>query len=160
MSLEKFMKKDFVMVPATSSLVEVAKVMLERHVGDVIISRTKNGKAEVREDVIGIVTDRDLVLEFAKKGKLDPSRKAGEFAKGKLTLASLSDGLGAAIEKMNKNGVRRVPVVDADKKVVGILCADDCMEILGLEMSSLTGIMKNALKNEKKHSVPSRLKAV
>mgnify|MGYP001618431721 FL=1 len=162
MSLEKFMKKDFVIVPATTSLADVAKVKLDRHVGDVIIAKTKNGKAEVQEGVIGIVTDRDLVLEFAKKGQLDPKRKAGEFIKGKVTVASVDEGLGAAIQKMNKNGVRRVPVVNVNKKVVGILCADDCMEILGVEMNTLAGIVKNALKKEKssRHATPARVKAL
>ncbi|MBI2519063.1 MAG: CBS domain-containing protein [Bdellovibrio sp.] len=162
MSLEKFMKKDFVMLPATSSLVEVAKVMLEKHVGDVIVSKAKNGKSEAYEGVVGILTDRDLVLEFAKKGKLDPNRTAGEFIKGKVTVASVDEGLGSAIEKMNKYGVRRVPVVNASKKVVGILCADDCLEVLGTEINSLAGIVKSSLKKERSsaHATSSRLRAV
>ena len=69
----KVYEKDFVIVPATTSLADAAKVMLDRHVGDVIC-KTKMESAEVQEGVIGIVTDRDLVLEFAK-GQLDPSVK-------------------------------------------------------------------------------------
>ncbi len=149
MSIEKFMRKDFVTVPMTTTILEAARLMLERHVGDVIILDEDMDYNNVPGSPMGILTDRDIVLAFAKAGRLYPDGKVSIFANGGVMTASINDGLADIIKKMGRSGVRRIPILNANKKVVGVLYTDDCLELLGEELSSLASIVKNAMKRER-----------
>ncbi len=149
MSLEKFMRKDFVTVPMGTTILEAARLMLDRHVGDVIILDEDIDYSSVPGTPVGLLTDRDIVLTFAKAGRLDPSSKVSIFANGNVMTASITDGLGETIKKMSQSGIRRIPVLNSNKKVAGVLYTDDCIELLGEELNSLATIMKNAVKREK-----------
>jgi len=149
MSIEKFMRKDFVTVPMDTTVLEASRLMLDRHVGDVIILDEDMDFNSVPGSPIGILTDRDIVLAFAKSGRLDPDCKVSTFANGSVMTASIQDGLADTIKKMGRSGIRRIPVLNANKKIVGVLYTDDCLELLGDELNSLASIMKNAMKREK-----------
>ncbi|MEK6623405.1 MAG: CBS domain-containing protein, partial [Bdellovibrionota bacterium] len=76
------MRKDFVTVPMTTTILEAARLMLERHVGDVIILDEDMDYNNVPGSPMGILTDRDIVLAFAKAGRLYPDGKVSIFANG------------------------------------------------------------------------------
>ncbi|MBI2521666.1 MAG: CBS domain-containing protein [Bdellovibrio sp.] len=149
MSIEKIMRKDFVTVPMDTTILEAARLMLERHVGDVIILDEDIDYNSVPGSPIGILTDRDIVLSFAKTGRMDPDSKVSTFASGSVMTASVTDGLAETIKKMSRSGIRRIPVLNPNKKIVGVLYTDDCLELLGDELNSLAAIVKIAMKKER-----------
>jgi CBS domain-containing protein len=62
----------------------------------------------------------------------------------RIALLRETEGLGRAIALMRAEGVRRLPVVDADGKLVGVLAADDLIELFADELSGLAMISKSA----------------
>ena len=113
-----------------------AMLMRHHHVGDlVVVDADKGGSVP-----IGILTDRDIVLAVIAPG-LDPaSLLAGDIMSDDLLTAGASDDVYATIEHMRLRGIRRVPVVDAEGNLAGIVSADDLLEFLAEEMSELSRI--------------------
>ena len=112
---------------------EAARLMRQHHVGDLVVVAGENGSRVPT----GIVTDRDIVLSVVATG-LDP----GIFTIGDLvteTLVTVREDLGIfeCIQKMRTKGVRRMPVMDAQDKLVGIVSVDDLVQLLGQELSEL-----------------------
>jgi CBS domain-containing protein len=100
-----------------ASVESVARLMSDTNCGEIPICR--DGK------VVGIVTDRDVTCRTIARG-LNPSHtKAGDI----MTLLPVTvfddDPLRKAIDVMDEESVRRVPVVDASGQIVGILSQVD-----------------------------------
>jgi CBS domain-containing protein len=135
MSLARFRGPVF-HVDADVSILSAAREMRDRHIGCLVVTREKHP--------IGIVTDRDLVLRGIAEG-LDcastPLSRCVTF--DPVTVGEL-DGIPTAVERMRSAGVRRLPVVDAEGKVVGIVTADDLFAELGRELSSLCEGIENS----------------
>ena len=113
-----------------------AMLMRRHHVGDLVVVDTDRGG----NVPLGILTDRDIVLAVVAPG-LDPaSLLAGDIMSADLLTASESDDVYETIEHMRLRGIRRVPVVDAQGQLCGIVSADDLLEFLAEEMSELSRI--------------------
>jgi CBS domain-containing protein len=59
------------------------------------------------------------------------------------------EGLGRAVSLMRSQGVRRLPVVDASGALVGLLAADDLIELLGEELSGLGAMIARGPRRER-----------
>lgn len=119
-------------VPGTS-VRNAARAMRELNVGDVIVLDCRNG----RRIPTGILTDRDIVYELVA---LDLD--AGEVAVDQMMSLELitvyeDADLLEVIHLMGQEGIRRVPVVDADGDLVGIFCMDDAIEQLTSQLEDL-----------------------
>jgi CBS domain-containing protein len=76
------------------------------------------------ERLVGIVTDRDIVIRCVAEGK-ETSAQIGEAMTSELFTVSPDDFLFEAVRLMGDKQVRRVPVVSADGKLVGIIAMAD-----------------------------------
>ena len=113
-----------------------ALLMRRQHVGDVIVVDRLDGASVP----VGILTDRDIVVSVIAPG-LDPaSLQVGDIMSDDLLTARDSDDVYETIEKMRLRGIRRVPVVDANGSLAGIVSADDLLEFLAEEMGELSRI--------------------
>ena len=101
--------------PAATA-VEAAKVMASEDVGSVPV--VKGGR------LVGVVTDRDLVVRVLAEGRDPNSTTVGEIASSDLETVSPDDDLDAALRKMASRKVRRLPVVEGDQ-LVGIVAQAD-----------------------------------
>jgi CBS domain-containing protein len=120
--------------------------MREHHVGDVVVVDEKDG---VRKPV-GIVTDRDIVIEIIAK-ELDLEQVAvGDIMSFDLVTARESDGIYETIQLMRAKGVRRLPVVNAKGALVGILAVDDIIGLLSEEMVELAKLISREQAMERK----------
>ena len=112
----------------------LATVMKEENVGSVIVE--EEGRP------VGIVTDRDLVLEVLEP-RADPSAvTAAEIMTESPVTVAEDDGLFEAMTTMHEHAVRRLPVVNADGDVAGIVTLDDLFVMLADELDSLTGVIE------------------
>lgn len=126
------------------SVLEAAKLMREQHVGDVIVVEPVGDNNRP----IGILTDRDIVLEFIAK-ELD----LNEFTVGDAigdTLVTLPESMSLvdAIAEMRTHAVRRAPVVDEQGLLVGIVTVDDIISILAEEMKDLSALVRKGRRIE------------
>jgi CBS domain-containing protein len=113
---------DVVCCKPTATAVEVANLMREHHVGDVVVLATG---PEPRTP-IGVITDRDLAVEVMAKG-IDPGGiHVKQFMRTPVVIAHESEEAELVIERMRLNGVRRVPVVDREQ-LVGIVTMNDLL---------------------------------
>jgi CBS domain-containing protein len=77
------------------------------------------------DTLIGIITDRDIVLEVVALGKDASSVRAGQLADGAPVIVRADDSLQKAAEIMDEHKVRRLPVVDSDNTLCGMISLGD-----------------------------------
>ena len=133
MSIGEFCSRDVVTVHKGENTLEAAKPMRQYHVGDVVVVTDKDD----RKVPVGILTDRDIVIELVAE-QVDPeSVSVGEVMSDNLITISESDELLDTIEQMRSKGVRRAPVVSKEAELVGILTLDDLLDLLAEALNGL-----------------------
>ncbi len=75
--------------------------------------------------MIGVVTDRDLCIALGTRNKLPGEISVGEVASGRVHSCKPDDEIPKALATMAQTKVRRLPVVNAEGKLEGILSMDD-----------------------------------
>ncbi len=138
MAIGEICSRDVVLARRDMSVREAARLMREYHVGAlVVVDETGDGRRPV-----GVLTDRDIVVGIVAKG-LDPDGlRVDEVMAPQVITASERAGVAETVELMRAKGVRRVPVVDARGILVGIIAADDLVDLLAEEMSAIARMIK------------------
>jgi CBS domain-containing protein len=121
--------------PATT-LGLIAGLMKAHNVGAVVI--------EEQRRPVGIITDRDLALAFGVNGCSIHTHAGEVMTKHVLAIPEDTD-FQTATQFMRKRRVRRLPVVDADDKLVGMVTMDNLLGTLGREMANLTETIKDEI---------------
>ncbi|MFB7866875.1 MULTISPECIES: CBS domain-containing protein [unclassified Streptomyces] len=105
-------------IPAHETLDRAAQLMRNLNVGALPI-------ADENERLCGILTDRDIVIGCVAMGR-DPSKiTCGEMAKGTPRWIESDADVGAVLEEMQSHQIRRLPVIDEDKRLVGMISEAD-----------------------------------
>lgn len=137
MSVGQICNRDTVIVRKEDAIVEAAKLLREFHVGSVVVVEDVAGGVKP----VGILTDRDLVVEILA-AELDPATvSVGDIMSYELCTVGEEDGLWDVLQKMQSKGVRRVPVVNAEGLLAGILTSDDLLELLASELGQLVKVI-------------------
>jgi CBS domain-containing protein len=130
MSLIDFCRRDVVTVRPEATAQAAAEALRVRGVGALVV--VADGARPV-----GIVTDRDLVLRvIASERDPERTRVADVMTQPAFTAGPL-DRIEATTARMRDLGVRRVPVVSPDGTLIGLLSADDLIELMGRELHDL-----------------------
>jgi CBS domain-containing protein len=137
MLLKDLCTPDVIACTADKSALHAAKLMRQHHVGDVVVVND----VEADQSPIGVVTDRDIVVEVLGR-ELDPAKVTlREIMKKPAVIASTSEDVMQAVERMKVHGVRRIPVVDETAKLAGILCLDDLLRRLAVDVANLAEVV-------------------
>ena len=108
-----------VCVPS-DSVVEVARLMKDSDVGSIPVVKDRSDM-----ELIGIVTDRDLTVRVLAEG-LDPAATTVvDVISRDLVTVGPDDDVERAMDAMGEHQVRRIPVVDGDNRIVGIIAQAD-----------------------------------
>lgn len=127
-------RTDVITVTPETSLLAVASLMEEESVGSVVV--VEEAKP------VGIVTDRDLALRAFVSG-MDPEiTSVGEIMTPDPIVLEGGMGLFEAMEFMRGRGVRRMPVVDENGMLRGIITVDDIIRLLVEELSCVANILE------------------
>ena len=94
-----------------------ARVMREKHVGFLVV--TEPGREPGRERVVGVLTDRDIVVAVVAREAEPRSLKVGDVMTRNPLLIGEDMPLDAALGFMRDAGVRRVPVVGSRGELTG-----------------------------------------
>ena len=137
MSIGEFCTRQVAILTQQESILEAAKVMRAQHVGDVVIVEQRDQQTVP----LGILTDRDIIIEvIAKQISLD-SVTAGDIMSPNLLTVRQSDTVADAIRKMRNKGVRRIPVVNDQGGLEGIFSLDDLLELLAEQLNDSVAIV-------------------
>lgn len=121
-----------------------ALLMRQKHVGDLVVVTDPDGD----QTPIGMVTDRDIVVEVLGKG-LDPhTLTVRDIMRSPTVIARDSDDATQAMERMRAHGVRRMPVMAENRKLVGIVSLDDLLRQLAADANALVEIIAREQSNE------------
>jgi signal-transduction protein with cAMP-binding, CBS, and nucleotidyltransferase domain len=119
--LREVMKKNPIMIGIEATADKAAKAMCNEEVGSVII--LKNTKP------IGIVTEEDLACKVVAKDLKPSTVQVNDIMSTPLITVSAEKTVVDAARMMVKHKVRRLPVVDEHKKVIGIVTVRDLLTV-------------------------------
>ncbi len=109
--------------------------MREKHVGSLVLVDPGSRRP------LGIVTDRDIVVEAVAVG-LDPMTiTAGDIAAKPVVTVRDDEDVLEALARMRENGVRRLPVTGADGQLAGVLSLDDLLAAMSEQFDSIMRVM-------------------
>jgi len=144
MQLKYVYTPDVVRCTGDTDALTAAGLMRHRHVGALVIVDSEDAP-------IGVVTDRDLVVQILAEG-LDARKTAiGPLARKPVVIAEEEEELKAAVERMRTHGIRRLPIVNRSGKLVGITTLDDVLGYIVEEANALVQM------TNKEQSVERRL---
>ena len=138
--------REVIIANRDDSIVEVAKLMRNYHVGDVVVTSQK-GNAQVP---VGIMTDRDIVVELVAKQVDMQTITVGDAMSPEVLTAQETEQLTDLVQRMRTRGVRRAPVVDDQGALIGIVAVDDVIGLLAEQLSNLVSLVQKEERREEK----------
>jgi CBS domain-containing protein len=133
MPIGEICSREVAVADRAMTILEAAQAMRAQHAGNVVVVEEQNGK----KIPVGIVTDRDIVVSVVAT-KLDASIfTVGDLVMQKLTTCQEDEGILECVRRMRAKGIRRMPVVDLDGSLVGIVTVDDIVQLLAEEMKAI-----------------------
>jgi CBS domain-containing protein len=137
MSVGELCNRTVIVTSRTTRLDEAARLMREHHVGSiVVVDETPAGSKPV-----GIVTDRDIVIEIVAAGVSPATVTVEEIMAPDLVVAKEGEDLLDTLTRMRAKGIRRVPVVNGAGALLGILSLDDMLGVLAEHVDGLLKVI-------------------
>ncbi len=127
MKVRDVMHKGAVWVPPETPVSEIAKMMRDEDIGAVPIGEN--------DRLIGMVTDRDIVCRGVADGRDVATLTARNVMTKSILYCSADEDTEDAVRIMEAKKVRRLPVINAKKRLVGILALGDICERAGQQLS-------------------------
>lgn len=147
MTVGEICNREVIVIQRDETTLEAAKLMRQYHVGAVIVIETQNG----RQTPVGIVTDRDLVVEVLATELDNAVITVGDIMAPEIFTIKESTATYEAIEYMRRKTIRRLPVVDDSGELVGMLTLDDVLELLSSELQDLAKLVRYEQRKEIRH---------
>lgn len=134
MPVSDLAREDVVSVDPSTPVSELASTMAQADVGSVLVTEG--------DQPVGIVTDRDLAVRMLPDA-IDPeSVSAEDVMSDDLATVESNAGFLEAAETMSDHGVRRLPVVDGNDDLAGIITVDDLTELLADEQQHVAEVLR------------------
>jgi CBS domain-containing protein len=102
------------------SAAKAAELMKSENIGSIPVIENEH-----TQKLVGIVTDRDLALKIVAEGRDAKSTKVEAVMTHKVVTCHADDDLQKALDAMAEHQLRRIPVVNNDNKIVGIIAQAD-----------------------------------
>ena len=144
MNIEGMCTHSIVTADCSRTLQECAALMGESHVGSVLVTEETPGGPQA----VGIVTDRDLVVEAMARGVAPGQASIGQIVARRLVTVPSSASIEEAIGMMKSEGVRRLLVATPDRRLVGIITMDDLLVALAGEMAGIAQAIHSGIARE------------
>jgi CBS domain-containing protein len=136
MKLNDIFTRSVVAAEPEETLAAVARKMQEHNVGTVVIVEDRRP--------VGIVTDRDVAIALGARG--DSPEIPVQKVMTRHVLAIPEDmGIQTATQFMREREVRRLPIVDKEDRLVGIVTLDDLLLFLVGELNNLAAGIKREM---------------
>jgi CBS domain-containing protein len=144
MKIEGMCTHSIVTADRSRTLQECAALMGENQVGSVLVTEETPGGPQA----VGIVTDRDLVVEAMARGMAPGQASIGQITARRLVTVPSSASIDEAIQVMKSEGVRRLLVATDDLRLAGIVSMDDLLDALAGEMAGIAQAIRGGFARE------------
>lgn len=118
MKVQNIMTSDVEACGPESDLAAAAAIMWRRDCGSVPV-------VDAERRIVGMITDRDICMAVSTRNRLATDLRVSEVISGKVYACAPDDNIRDAMETMQSSQLRRLPVVDADGILLGILSIND-----------------------------------
>lgn len=126
------------------SVSEAARLMLEQHVGSlVVVEEAGQGRT-----VVGMLTDRDIVTAVVAHNFNAQTVRVADIMSSNPIVCRSEDSMMDALNQMRRHGVRRLPVTDAQDILVGIVTLDDLLGIVAEQLQTFVQVVDSERKRE------------
>ena len=127
MKVRDVMHEGATWVEPNTSIGELARIMRDEDIGAIPIGEN--------DRLIGMVTDRDIVVKGLIDGIDVATLTARDVMTGPILYCRANEEVEDAVRLMEEHEVRRLPVIDENKRMVGILALGDISSHAGRELS-------------------------
>lgn len=147
MQVGELCNRDVVVCRPDLSVVEAAQRMREHHVGSLVVIDRLDGA----DEPVGVITDRDIVVDGVAVSLQElPSLRVAQLMTCELVSAREREDVATVLARMVSFGVRRVPVVDEEGHLQGILSYDDLVEWMAEQLRDLVGVVRSERRVEER----------
>ena len=140
MGIEDLVKKPLVSLPANAKCIEAAETMRSRNVGSIVIA--EGGKP------LGVITDRDLVVRVMARNEDARELTVGEVMSKDPGFVTWTRSIDEVVATMRQLGVRRIPMVDENGDLVGLVSMDDLLIAISDQLGSLAVVIADEIELE------------
>jgi CBS domain-containing protein len=120
------------------SVAAVARRMSDLNVGDLIVVDDQETSRP-----IGIITDRDLVVHvLARSDRIPIHVKVGDVMSPELVTAREDDDIETVVARLRMHAIRRIPVVDREGRLQGIVSLDDLLDWIGEQVAAMSRLVR------------------
>lgn len=120
MRVQEIMTPNVSCVTRDATLSDVARIMLDQDCGEVPIVGSI-----AQRDLLGVITDRDIVVRAVAKELYPTSTRVEEVMTDRVIVVHADTDAEECARIMSQNQIRRVPVVDEDNSVIGMVSTAD-----------------------------------
>ena len=146
MKIGEVCNREVVVVARDTTITEAAQIMRENHVGDLVVT-DERGEHRIP---VGILTDRDIVIEIIAKEVDMTSVAVGDVMSDDLLTAVEDEDADEVMWKMRNKGVRRIPIVNKEGGLVGIISVDDLLDLFAEKMEDLVRLITREQMRERR----------
>lgn len=149
MDISSLCQRELVSVGSNASIREAAEAMRHHHVGALVVT-----DAEEPGRAMGLVTDRDLVVDVLAPGRPVEGQLIGTLCNTNLVGIPATATVQEAVQAMQRAGVRRLLVVRPGGTLVGLVSADDLFEAIAGELETLAAALRSGISRESLRTMP------
>lgn len=137
MPIQSLLRRPVCTLPPEASCQEAAQLMRDEDVGCVVVSQD--------DRPLGIATDRDLVVRVMAAGRDPAKTRLRDVMSGEPVFLASVRGLDQVVATMRQQRVRRIPIVDADGRLEGVVALDDLLLLLAGQLGDLAEAIRGEL---------------
>lgn len=131
--IDEVLESDVVTVTRDTPITEVVQALGSEDVGSVVVTED--------DRPVGIVTDRKIALALGDTADLS-DRTAGDLLSGDLVTGTAEMTVFDVLRQLDDEDIRRLPIVDDDGALEGIVTLDDVIVLLSAELSDVASVIK------------------
>ena len=137
--------REVVVMTPQEAVLDAARLMRDHHVGSIVVADKPDGE----RCPLGVLTDRDLVVEIVAREVDAQEITVGDALTGDLFILNETDGLLDGLRLMRDKGVRRAPVINEHGGLVGIITLDDILELVAEQVMDIVSLINRGQRRER-----------
>lgn len=142
----EFCNRRVVIARKGESLLDVARRMRDEHVGSVVVVESDGGGEPIP---VGLLTDRDIVVRvLSRTDRHIHAVYVGDVMSENVVKAWEDEDLFDVLKRMRSFGIRRIPIVNRDGGVVGLIALDDVIDFLQEQLTDVETLLSRERRRE------------